>query len=70
MQAAASDLGIAFGPERAAAPYLARGTLLGVLDEWCPRWPGVRVHYPRHRDVTLALRPLLDVVRTVGGTSQ
>ena len=69
MQAAASDLGIAFGPERAAAPYVARGALLGILDEWCPRWPGLRVYYPRHRHMTPALRALLDVVRAVEGTS-
>ena len=69
MQAAAAGLGIAFGPERMAAPYLARGTLLTVLGDWCPRWPGLCVYYPRHRHMTPALRAFLDVVRAVGEAS-
>ena len=69
MQAAAAGLGIAFGPERVAAPYLARGALLRVLDDWCPHWPGLCVYYPRHRHMTPALRAWLDVVRAVQATS-
>ena len=64
-QAAAANLGIAFVPERAAASYLARGALLNILDDWCPRLPGLCVYYPRHRHMTPALRAFLNVVMDV-----
>ncbi len=63
LQAAIAGLGIAFGPERLSSPYVAQGALLTVLDDWCPRWPGLCVYYPRHRHMTAALRAFLDVVR-------
>ena len=64
-EAAASGLGIAYVPERTADPFLADGRLRTVLDEWCPRIPGLFLYYPGHRQVPPGLRAFIDVLREV-----
>ena len=63
--AAASGLGIAYVPERTADPFVADGRLRTVLDEWCPRIPGLFLYYPGHRQVPPGLRAFIDVLREV-----
>ena len=63
--AAASGLGIAYVPERTAQPFLADGRLRTVLDEWCPRIPGLFLYYPGHRQVPPGLRAFIDVLKEV-----
>ncbi len=62
-EAAASGLGIAYVPERTAQPFVADGRLLTVLDEWCPRIPGLFLYYPGHRQVPPGLRAFIDVLK-------
>ncbi len=64
--AAASGLGIAYVPERTAQPFVAAGRLLTVLDEWCPRIPGLFLYYPGHRQVPPGLRAFIDVLKETG----
>ncbi len=61
--AAASGLGIAYVPERTAQPFMAAGRLVTVLDEWCPRIPGLFLYYPGHRQVPPGLRAFIDVLK-------
>ncbi len=64
-EAAASGLGIAYVPERTADPFVADGRLLTVLDDWCPRIPGLFLYYPGHRQVPPGLRAFIDVLKQV-----
>ena len=64
-EAAASGLGIAYVPERTADPFVADGRLLTVLDDWCPRIPGLFLYYPGHRQVPPGLRAFIDVLKEV-----
>ena len=64
-EAAAAGLGIAYLAERWAAPLIADGALVPVLDEWCPMIPGLFLYYPGHRHVPAALRAFIDVLRAL-----
>lgn len=64
-EAAANGLGIAYVPQRSAQPWIERGALVIVLDEWCPWIPGLFLYYPSHRYVPLGLRAFIDVLKTV-----
>ena len=67
-EAAAAGLGIAYVPERTADPFVAAGRLVTVLDEWCPRIPGLFLYYPGHRQVPPGLRAFIDVLKQVERT--
>lgn len=62
-EAAAEGLGIAYVPENTARPYLARGEVVIVLDDWCPQIPGLFLYYPGHRHVPAGLRAFIDVLK-------
>ncbi len=64
-EAAAAGLGIAYVSDRSAQPYIERGTLVAVLDDWCPSIPGLFLYYPGHRHVPPGLRAFIDVLREV-----
>lgn len=55
--------------EHEVAEELARGELVSVLDEWCPRIPGCHLYYPNRR-VSPALRMLIDTLRWKGATER
>jgi DNA-binding transcriptional LysR family regulator len=63
VQAAQDGLGIAFVPEQAAERALKAGTLVTVLSDWCPRFPGLALYYPGHRQVPAGLRAFIDVLK-------
>ncbi len=65
-EAAASGLGIAYVPERSARPYVERGELVTMLDDWCPWIPGLFLYYPGHRHVPPGLRAFIDMLRSYG----
>jgi len=65
-EAAAAGLGIAYVSDRVVRPYLERGALLAVLEEWCPAVPGLVLYYPGHRHVPAGLRAFIDVLKEVG----
>lgn len=62
-EAARDGLGIAYVPEASAAPHLGSGALVTVLEEWCPRIPGLCLYYPGHRHVPPGLRAFIDVLK-------
>ncbi len=62
-EAAAAGLGIAYVSERTARPWIERGALVTVLDEWCPSIPGLFLYYPGHRHVPSGLRAFIDIMR-------
>ncbi|WP_241911853.1 LysR substrate-binding domain-containing protein [Telmatospirillum siberiense] len=61
--AALAGVGLAYGVEARAAPYLASGALVRVLDDWCPTYPGFFLYYPSRSHLRPALRALIDFIR-------
>ncbi|KAB7768801.1 LysR family transcriptional regulator [Xanthomonas maliensis] len=62
-EAAEAGLGIAYVPEHAALPALARGGVVRVLEPWCPAIPGLVLYYPGHRQVPPGLRAFIDTLK-------
>lgn len=69
-QAATDGLGVAYVSERLVLHAVAAGKLVVLLDEWCPRIPGLALYYAGHRQPPPGLRAFIDVLReTEGGRS-
>ncbi|MFL9926499.1 LysR family transcriptional regulator [Herbaspirillum lusitanum] len=63
VESAVAGLGIAYVPDNAALPYLAKGKLVTLLDDWCPRIPGLFLYYPGHRHVPSGLQAFISVLK-------
>ncbi|WP_341958567.1 LysR family transcriptional regulator [Pseudomonas sp. RC10] len=55
--------GITFGIEDTFRPYLERGELVTVLDEYLAPFPGFYLYYPNRHNLAPKLRALIDHVR-------
>jgi DNA-binding transcriptional LysR family regulator len=64
VQAALDGVGLAFTGAAMLAPYLRDGTLVQVLADWCPPFPGFFLYYANRRHVSAALRALIDTLRS------
>jgi DNA-binding transcriptional LysR family regulator len=64
MRAAVDGLGIVYTVEALADPFLRSGQLVRVLEDWSPSFEGLFLYYPGHRQVPLALRALIDMLRS------
>jgi DNA-binding transcriptional LysR family regulator len=67
--AAREGLGIAFTFEGLAQPDLTGGTLVRVLEDWCPVFPGFSIYYPSKRQLRPAVRAFVDFFQRHGGHS-
>jgi len=67
VRAAVDGLGIAYAAEAVADPFLRSGQLVRVLEDWSPSFEGFFLYYPGHRQVPVALRALIDMLRTARG---
>jgi DNA-binding transcriptional LysR family regulator len=63
VKAAAGGLGVAYIPENLVEPYIAKGQLKRVLEDWCPVWPGFHLYYPSRRQSSPAFALLVDALR-------
>src|SRR5438309_6337297 len=63
VRAAIDGVGLAFMSEERAAPHLASGELVRVLEDWCPPFPGFFLYYPRQRQLSAALAALIETLR-------
>ncbi|MGH8319976.1 MAG: LysR family transcriptional regulator [Steroidobacteraceae bacterium] len=61
--AALEGYGLAYVPEDLARPYLTRGQLTWVLQEWSPPWPGYHLYYPSRRQSSPAFALIVDALR-------
>jgi DNA-binding transcriptional LysR family regulator len=66
LDATLAGFGLAYVPEDLAQPYLAKGRLIRVLEEWCPPWSGYHLYYPSRRQSTAAFALLVDALRYRG----
>lgn len=63
MKAALDGLGLAYLPENRLRPYLEDGTLVQVLDDWCPPFAGYHLYYPSRRQTSPAFALLVEALR-------
>ncbi|NHT78984.1 LysR family transcriptional regulator [Rhizobiaceae bacterium CRRU44] len=63
IQLAAAGAGITFGMEDSFRPAIARGELVSILEEFCPRFPGFFLYYPNRRNMAPKLKALVEHVR-------
>ncbi|SJM30893.1 LysR family transcriptional regulator [Mesorhizobium delmotii] len=66
LSSALEGLGVAYMPEDQVLPYIADGSLVRVLEDWCPSFPGYHLYYPSRRQQSPALALLADVLRYRG----
>jgi DNA-binding transcriptional LysR family regulator len=63
IQAAIDGAGLAWVAEDRVAAHLATGTLVRVLDDWCPPFPGFFLYYPSRRQQPAALAAVIETFR-------
>jgi DNA-binding transcriptional LysR family regulator len=63
LTAALAGYGLAYVPEDLAEPYIAKGRLERVLENWCPRFSGYHLYYPSRRQSSPAFALLVDALR-------
>ena len=66
LRAALDGFGLAFVMEDQAQSALAEGTLIRVLTDWSPRFPGYHLYYPSRRQPTPAFSLLIEALRFDG----
>ena len=63
LNAALAGLGLAYLPEDQVTSHIESGSLIRVLADWCPPFPGYHLYYPSRRQATPAFALLVDVLR-------
>jgi DNA-binding transcriptional LysR family regulator len=63
VRAAVDGVGVVWTLEHYAAPYLAAGKLVRVLEDWCRPFPGYFLYYPSRRQQPAALSALIETLR-------
>ena len=66
LNAALAGSGLAYIPESVAQPYLAKGRLKRVLEEWCLPYSGYHLFYPSRRQSSAAFALVVDALRYRG----
>jgi DNA-binding transcriptional LysR family regulator len=67
--AASDGLGLACVLEDLVADALASGSLVRVLADWCPTFPGHHLYYPSRRQPSAAFALVVDALRYRPGRS-
>lgn len=63
LDSALQGLGLAYMPEDIAAPCIASGELVRVLEDWCPPFTGYHLYYPSRRHSSPAFSKLVEALR-------
>jgi DNA-binding transcriptional LysR family regulator len=66
LRAATAGFGLACVLEDQVAAQLAQGSLIRVLDDWCPPFAGYHLYYPSRRQPSAAFALLVDALRHRG----
>ncbi|MBZ9781411.1 LysR family transcriptional regulator [Pseudomonas sp. REP124] len=61
---AQQGLGLAYVFENMVTGALADGSLIQVLADWCPYYPGLHLYYPSRRHVPAPLKAFIDFARS------
>lgn len=62
-KAAEDGVGLACVMEDMVAPAIAAGRLVRVLEDWCPPFSGYHLYYPDRRQMSPAMRRLVDALK-------
>jgi DNA-binding transcriptional LysR family regulator len=63
IDAALAGLGIVLLPEDELAPHLSDGSLVRVLEDWCPPFAGYHLYYPTRRQPSPAFSLVVKALR-------
>ena len=63
LRAVLDGLGLGYCLDDMAAEAIADGRLVRVLEDWCEPFPGYHIYYPSRRQLSPALRLLIDALR-------
>lgn len=63
VDAAVKGLGVAYVPEDLVATELSAGTLITLLEDWTPPFPGYYLYYPSRHQNAPAFRVIVDALR-------
>lgn len=63
LRAALAGYGLAYVPEDMVEQHLKEATLLRVLKEWCPSFPGYHLYYASRRQMSPAFKLVVDALR-------
>jgi DNA-binding transcriptional LysR family regulator len=63
LNAAVDGYGLAFLPDDLTRPHMDAGRLVTVMDDCCPRFPGLHAYYPSRRNASRALQIVIDAIR-------
>jgi len=63
VRAALDGVGVVWTLEHYAAPFVASGKLVRVLEDWCSPFPGYFLYYPSRRQQPAALSALIETLR-------
>ena len=66
LDAARAGLGLAYAMEDIVSPMLADGSLVRVLEDWSPPFPGYHLYYPSRRQPSPAFGLLVESLRYRG----
>ncbi|MCB8881764.1 LysR family transcriptional regulator [Acidisoma cellulosilytica] len=66
MRAALAGFGLGFVMEDQVKAQLSDGSLIAVLGDWCPTFPGYHLYYPSRRQPSAAFALLVDALRYRG----
>ena len=64
-QASRAGIGLAYVGESIVADDIASGTLVEVLNEWTPSYPGYCLYYPGRRHMAASLRAFIDLAQKI-----
>jgi len=63
VHAVLNGIGIGTAMEQSVAEKIAKGSLIQVLQDWCPIFPGYFLYYPSRRNQPAALAALIKTLR-------
>lgn len=66
LRAALAGFGLAYLPGDMVEQHIAKGRLVPVLREWCPKFPGYHLYYPNRRQSSPAFTLVVDALRYRG----
>lgn len=63
LRAVLEGCGLSYLPADIVQQYIAEGTLINVLEDWCPTFPGYHLYYPSRRLSSPAFALVVDALR-------
>lgn len=63
LNAALNGYGLAYLPEELTRTHIVAGRLVSVMEECCPKFPGLHAYYSSRRHSSRALRIIIDALR-------